>query len=526
MFDILIHSGTVVDGTGAPARQAAVAVTGDSITEVGMLEGARARETVDARGMLVCPGFIDMHSHSDFNLLVQPPGRGKIMQGVTTEVIGNCGMSGAPLLGEVRALREKGHQFLGIDFSWSHFEEYSQTLKSAKLPCNIVPLIGHGNIRGSVLGYGGRPPAPDEMKAMKELLTRQMEAGAWGLSTGLVYPPGMYAAPDEIAELGRIAARFGGLYATHMRSEGDGLLESIAEALEIGRKAKIAVQISHLKTQGKRNWHKLPEAFKLIEQARVEGLTVFADRYPYTASSTGLDVVFPAWACEGGIAAELKRLESPALRDRIYAGILEHMTEEELAEDIFITKVRTGANKPLEGLRLGQAAMERGQALPEALFSILREEDLDVDAIFFSLCEKNLREILVKPYVMIGSDASVWDISGVLGAGKPHPRAFGSFPLILQKYVFKEKLLSVEEAVHKMTGLPARALGLSDRGAIQKGMKADLTLVNPQTVEDRASYLDPHHYPGGIHSVMVNGLWEILSGAIAETYAGKLLLKQ
>ncbi len=525
MFDILIHGGTVIDGTGAPSRQADVAITGDTIAEVGKLEGAHAQETVDGRGMLVCPGFIDMHSHSDFNLLVQPPGRGKIMQGITTEVIGNCGMSGAPLLGEVKALREKGNRFLGIDMSWSHFDEFAQTLKSSDLACNIVPLIGHGNIRGAVLGYGSKPPSPAEMAAMKELLTRQMEAGAWGLSTGLVYPPGIYSALDEIAELGRIAARFGGIYATHMRSEGDELLESIAEALDIGRHAGIAVQISHLKTQGKRNWHKLAAAFDLIEQARAEGLTVFADRYPYTASSTGLDVVFPAWACEGGTAAELERLQSPALRDRIYAEILEHMTEQELAEDILITRIVTPKNKPLEGLLLGQAASKRGQSLPEALFSILREEDLDVDAIFFSLSEENLREILQKPYVMVGSDASVWDTDGVLCAGKPHPRAFGTFPLVLQKYVFKEKLLPVEEAVHKMTSLPARALGLEDRGSLLKNMKADLVLVHPRTVGEKATYRDPHHFPEGIHRVMVNGIWETLDGEIKGTYAGKLLLK-
>ncbi len=525
MFDILIQSGTLIDGTGDPARPCDVAVTGDTIAAVGVLQGSQARETVNARGLLVCPGFIDMHGHSDFNLLVQPPGRGKIMQGVTTEVMGNCGLSAAPLLGAARLQREKTIKNLGADLRWTHLDEFAQTLRSKQLSCNFVPLVGHGNIRGSIFGYDAGQASPAQMQAMEELLTRQMEAGAWGLSTGLIYPPGMYAGRDEIIQLARVAARFGGIYTSHMRSEGDGLLEAIEEALEIGRQAGIAVQLSHLKTQGKRNWGKLPAVFERIEKARASGMTVFADRYPYTASSTGLDVVFPAWACEGGNAAELKRLQSRDTRERIYADILSRMTQEELGRDILIAKVITGNNKPLEGLLLGQAAAQRGQSIADALFSILIEEELDVDAIFFSMCEENLREILRKPYVVIGSDASVWDTGGALGAGKPHPRAFGSFARVLQKYVFEEQLLAVEEAVHKMTGLPASVIGLADRGSIKKNMKADLVLIDPRALRDTADYRDPHRYPEGIHRVMVNGVWEIIDGGSTGMYAGKLLIK-
>ncbi len=369
-------------------------------------------------------------------------------------------------------------------------------------------------------------PTPGDMQAMERLLARQMEAGAWGLSTGLVYPPGMYAGPDEIAGLAKTAARFGGIYTSHMRSEGDYLLEAIEETLAVGRNAGLPVQISHLKTQGKQNWHKLPAAFDLIEKARDEGMAVFADRYPYTASSTGLDVVFPAWACEGGNAAELERLQSPDLRNRIYADILKRMTEDELARDILIAKVITQKNKSLEGLRLGQAAALRSQSVRDALFSILTEEELDVDAVFFSMCEDNLREILCKDYVMIGSDASVWDTEGVLGAGKPHPRAFGSFPRVLRKYVLEQKLLSLEEAVYKMTGLPARAIGLVDRGIIRQAMKADLVLLRLPDVQDRADYADPHRFPAGISRVMVEGIWEVIEGQLTGDYAGRLLLKK
>jgi N-acyl-D-amino-acid deacylase len=526
MFDILIQGGTVIDGTGAPALRCDVGVTRDTIAAVGMLQDAQAREVIDARGLHICPGFIDMHGHSDFNMLVQPPGRGKIMQGITTEVMGNCGLSAAPLLGAAREQRKKSILNLGAELCWTHLDEFADAVKGIKLACHMAPLIGHGNIRGSIIGYGSRQPAPDDMLAMQQLLVRQMEAGAWGLSTGLVYPPGMYAAPDETAGLAKIAARFGGIYTSHMRSEGDRLLESIEETLAVGRSAGIPVQISHLKTQGKRNWHKLPAAFELIEKARSGGMAVFADRYPYTASSTGLDVVFPGWACEGGSAAELERLQSPAMRDRIYADILESMTEAELARDILIAKVITEKNKPLEGLRLGQAADLRGQSVQTALFSILMEEELDVDAVFFSMCEDNLRDILRKSYVMLGSDASVWDTEGVLGAGKPHPRAFGSFPRLLRKYVLEQKLFSLEEAVYKMTGLPASAIGLSERGVIGQGLKADLVLLRLPEVQDRADYADPHRFPAGISRVMVEGIWGVIEGQSTGKYAGRLLLKK
>ena len=526
MLDILIQGGTVIDGTGAPAHRCDVGVTGDTIAALGILNGAQARECIDAREMHICPGFIDMHSHSDFNMLVQPPGRGKIMQGITTEVVGNCGLSAAPLLGASRAQREKNIKNLGLDLCWTHLDEFAETVKKQNLPCHMVPLIGHGNIRGSIVGYGNRQPTPDEMQTMERLFTRQMEAGAWGLSTGLVYPPGMYAARDEIIGLANIAARFGGIYTSHMRSEGDMLLEAIEETLAVGRSAGLPVQISHLKTQGKSNWHKLPSVFELIEKARDGGMTVFADRYPYTASSTGLDVVFPAWACEGGNYSELERLQSPEICERIYADILERMSEVELGRDILIAKVITQKNKALEGMRLEAAAALRGQSVGEALFSILIEEELDVDAVFFSMCENNLKKILLKDYVMIGSDASVWDTEGLLGAGKPHPRAFGSFPRVLRKYVCEQKLLSLENAVYKMTGLPARTIGLTDRGVIRQSMKADLVLLRMADVQDLSDYADPHQYPAGISRVMVDGKWEVAEGTMTGNYAGRLLLKR
>jgi len=525
VFDILIKNGFIIDGTGAPGRRGAVAVTGAAIAAVDTLKSLPARDVIDARGCCVCPGFIDIHSHSDFNILVDPPGQGKIQQGVTTEVCGNCGLSAAPLLGMARQQRAPGLKHLGIDITWSTLDEFAHVAAARPLLSNIAPLVGHGNIRGSVMGYDDREPTREEMKGMASLLTQEMAAGAWGLSTGLIYPPGVFAHQDELVMLAEIAGRCGGIYTSHIRNEGDRVVAALEEALNIGRRAGIPVQISHLKTMEKRNWHKLRDVFQVIEKAAEEGITVGADRYPYTAGSTGLDAVLPAWACRGGAAAELERLGSAIQRDKIYAGILQNKPEQELAQEIVISRVITEKNKSLEGKNLGQCAEIKSMSIQDTLFELLIEEALDVDALFFSMSENNLTEILSREYVMVGSDASVWDITGVLGRGKPHPRAFGTFPRILQKYVSEQKILSLEQAVHKMTAKPARAIGLPDRGMLRKGYKADIVIFDRKNLRDNATYAQPHRYPDGIVRVMVNGTWAVHDGRLAGAYPGRLLLK-
>jgi len=523
MFDLLIKNGTVVDGTGRAPEKMDIALRGDSIASTGPLNGALASEVIDAAGLYVCPGFIDIHAHSDFNLLTDPPGCGKIRQGVTTEVCGNCGLSASPLLGNARRQREKSLRDLGLAITWSNLAEYAGALSGKKLIANMAPLTGHGSIRGSVVGYDDRQPSPEETKQMARLLEGEMEAGSWGLSTGLIYPPGVFADREELVGLARITRRFGGIYTTHMRSEGDGLIEAIEEAVDIGRQAGIPVQISHLKTMGKKNWHKLPAVFATIEKARRDGIAVTADRYPYTASSTDLDAILPHWVCRGGAEAELERLRSPSLRDKIIAEI--GMSEQELASDIMIARVSLPEHKSYEGKLLGHIAAVRKQPVMDALFSLLIEEELRVDAIFFTMCEDNLCSILRQAYVMIGSDASVWDLTGPLSSGRPHPRAFGTFPRVIRKYVLEEKMLPVETAIRKMTGLPAEKMGFTDRGVIKKGYKADLVMFRLDEIQDTATYEAPHQYPSGITGVLVNGRRVIKNGELTGEYPGRLLLK-
>ncbi len=525
MFDVLIKGAAVIDGTGQKAKVEDVGIKGDSIVEVGQVESIEAREIFDGRGYFLCPGFIDVHSHSDFNILAEPAGGSKIKQGVTTEVCGNCGLSAAPLLGDYKKQREKSVKALGVDINWADFKEYRQVAEQKGLPLNIVPLIGHGNLRGAVMGYENRKASASEINEMKVLLEKEMKEGAWGLSSGLIYPPGVYAGQDELVELNRLVKEFKGVYTSHIRSEGDHLIDAIDEVIGTARESGVSLQISHLKTMGEKNWNKLPLVFKKIERALDEGMDVSADRYPYIAGSTGLDAILPAWACAGGAGAEIERIRPGAKREKIFSEMLESVSEKEIAETIMIARVVTKKNRYLEGKFVGEAAQLRGQHVKDALFDLLVEEELDIDAIFFSMNEDNLIEILKKEYVMPGSDASVWGTSGPLAKGKPHPRAFGTFPRFIKKYAMEQKLFEIETAVNKMTAFPAEKFGIADRGKIKKGLKADLVMFDLDKLADNATYDDPHQYPDGIINVMVNGRWVVNDKSFTDENPGKVILK-
>lgn len=526
MFDVLIKGGFILDGTGSPMKVEDIAIQGEEIADTGKLDNAKAAETIDAKGIFVCPGFIDIHSHSDFNMLIDPPGRSKIMQGITTEVCGNCGLSAAPLYGTAKKQRERSLKAFGLGVNWSTLNEYIGVLRGKKLPTNIVPLVGHGNLRGSVVGYENRQATSSELKEMANMLRDALKTGAWGMSTGLIYPPGVYAAQEELVGLARVVKDFEGIYASHIRDEGDFVMEAIEEALEIGKASDVPVQISHLKTMGQRNWQKLPSIFERIEKAIDDGLCVTADRYPYTAASTGLDSIFPSWACQGGTAAEIERLRSGRRRDEIFNSVLKSISEEELADRITIARVFSRENKKFEGQTLGKVAESRGQAVKDTLFDLLIEEELDVDAIFFGMCRENLEKIFKKDYVMIGSDSSVYDTQGPLSMGKPHPRSFGTFPRAIREFAIDQNILSIEKAIRKMTGQPAEKLGISDRGFVKKGCKADIVLFNKEELRDNATYANPHQYPSGINAVMVNGKWIIAEGRMTGIFAGRVLLKK
>jgi N-acyl-D-amino-acid deacylase len=526
MFDSIIKNGNVIDGTGAPGIIQDIGIRSGVITAVGRIGEAAAGEIINAHDLVVCPGFIDIHSHSDFNLLVDSPGRGKILQGVTTEVCGNCGLSGAPLRGKAKEQRQKSLTGMGLDLSWSTMQEYLELLRAQRLFCNVVPLVGHGNLRGSIIGYENREPSRKELDNMCSLLREAMNAGAWGLSSGLFYPPGAYARERELIELARIAAQYGGIYASHIRSEEDRVVEAVAEALAIGRESGAAVQISHLKTMGERNWGKLPRMFALIEEAISAGLDVTADRYPYTAAATDLDALLPAWACEGGIDTELERLRDTKLQGKIFAAIVSGRKPAELFDRIRISRVFSERNRDLEGRTVTEAAGLRKQGIQEFYFSLLMEEEARVDAIFFTMSEENLQNIFRRDYVMVGSDSAAWDTEGLLGEGKPHPRSFGAFPRVLRKYVMEDKILELEQAIRKMTGQPALKLKLPDRGLIMPGYRADLVIFNAAEVRDNATYDYPQQFPEGICRVMVNGRWVVQDGQITGERPGMVLLKK
>ncbi len=515
MHDLVLTGGTVCDGTGSPPFISDVGIKGDKLSAVGIdLKGHRI---IEISGLVVSPGFIDVHSHSEFTLLADPRAEGKLLQGITTEVNGNCGLSAAPMLGDVINQRETDLKEHGIPERWGSFSEYFNILANRRPSLNYATLVGHGSLRASVMGYVDHVPTPDELKRMKGLLEDAVGAGALGLSTGLIYPPGIYSKPPEIEALATHgnALREGFVYASHMRSEGDRLLESIRETLDVGRASGARVNISHLKASDRSNWHKAGEAISLLEAARDEGLKVSCDRYPYTASSTDLDAVLPAWMYEGGSVQELARLRDPGVRQRLRT---ESPIDPDKAGVIVVSSVQSEGNRWMEGLSLDVIAGRMGLDPLEALCEVLVEEELRVGAIFHVMSQENMRGFLELPYCMVGSDSSARCFDGITAKGKPHPRGFGSFPRFISEWKG-----SLEEAVRKTCGLPAEVFGLEGRGVLKEGRYADLCVFDPGELQDRASYEEPFCAPTGIHHVIVNGELSVQDGKCTGTRAGRAI---
>jgi N-acyl-D-amino-acid deacylase len=522
--NILIKNGLIFNGAGSDPFEADIGISGDRISFIngtskcGMRNAecnAKPQNVIDARGMAVAPGFIDTHGHSEFTLLADPRAEGKICQGITTEINGNCGLSAAPLHGEAFEHREADLREYDIRERWSTLSEYLGILAGRKPSLNFITLAGHGNIRASVLGYKNKIPDQSEMQKMQTLLRETVEQGAIGLSTGLIYPPGVYSATEELIGLLNLSSfvprpsKF--IYASHMRSEGDGLTESIEEIIRIGKESGIHVHISHIKTSGQKNWHKIDGALSLIEDARQNNIPVTCDRYPYTASSTDLDTVVPAWAYEGGSDAELGRLNSPDIRDKIREEILHEHPEPQYWEDIRVSSVSSGKNRWMEGKTVAYIAGEKKLHPVDMLFSILIEEELRVGAIFSSMNKDNLNRFLSLPYAMVGTDSSARSTGGPTGIGKPHPRGFGSFPRYIGRHVRDNGLMSMKEAVYKITLLPARTFGIENRGVLKNGAFADIVIFDYGKIIDRATYDEPFLKPEGINYVIINGtpvVWE------------------
>ncbi len=519
MFDLIIAGASIVDGSGCPPYTGDIGITRGRIVAVGKIPGTQGRRVIQAEGHVASPGFVDVHSHSDYYLFLNPRAESAVRQGVTTEIGGNCGYAAAPIWGEWREERAQTYRELyGLDPEWQGVHEYFGQLAAQGLSINFGLLLGHNTIRGSVMGGAARPPEPAEMAEMIAAVRQGMQQGALGLSTGLIYAPACFASADELVALARVAREEGGVLTCHMRSEGDGLVEAVREILDVAAQAAVPLQISHLKTSGERNWGKLPQALQLIEEARSRGHDVTADRYPYTASNTQLSAVLPSWALEGNRAEQIARWHDATVRMRLDRELTERRWDL-----IMIAEVTREGNKRYEGMRVDQAAASAGKEPLTFVCDLLGEEEGRVDAIFFTMSEENLQQILSRPYVMVASDSGTRSHVGPLSRGRPHPRAFGTFPRILGTYVRERQLLDLPTAIRKMTWDPCRRFALADRGLIAPGYYADVVVFDPHAIVDRASYEEPIQYPDGIRYVLVNGVVTVEEGEHTDARAGGVL---
>jgi len=507
LLDVLIRNGMIIDGTGNPWYKGDIGVEAGKIRSIGQLSVERARYEIDARGLVVSPGFIDTHSHSDLMLLANPEAKQKILQGVTTELLGQDGVAVAPIRREDTASwRNYISGLLGdpdLDWNWSTLSEYLSRLEERGTSTNIACLAPHGNIRMYVMGMTDQRPSESELEQMKYLLANAMGQGAVGLSTGLIYAPCAYAQTEELVELCKVAATYEGIFVVHMRNEGDQLIESLNEVIRIGEQSSIPVHVSHHKAAGKANWGKTKDTLDLMEKSRAKGVDITCDQYPYRAGSTFLSSLLPPWAHVGGTQKLLERLRNPQDREKIKKDIGEGVPGWENWvsycgwEGIVISSVRTEKNKPLEGKSLSQIAKNTGKDVFAALFDLLLEEEGAGSMVLFAMDEEDIRRIVRHPTQMVCTD-------GLLG-GKPHPRVYGAFPRVLGRYVREEHVLTLEQAIRKMTSLPAQRLKLWDRGLLKEGLWADIVVFDPRTIIDKATFEDPHQHPDGINYVFVNG---------------------
>lgn len=525
VLDFVLCGGVVIDGTGAIGFVTDVALAGDRIARVGDCAGLEARERIDCRNLVVAPGFIDLHGHSDEILLVNPFADSKIRQGITTELGGNCGASPGPLSDrEWAERRDAWSKRYGLDIAWRDLSGFFVALERSRPALNFCCLVGLGETRDAVGGVLPQPLDAEQLGRECELVREACRQGAVGVSSGLIYPPGRFADTNELVALAKAAASAGSaLYASHLRSEGDQLIEAVDEALEIGSRAEVAVQLSHHKASGKKNWGKVHDTLTRVERARARGLDVALDQYPYMASSTGLDALLPADINVGGREEVARRLADPA-----YAALV--VTRLEIANaanwnDILISTVSTARNKSAEGLSIAQVARATGESPAGAVVRLLVEERLNVSAISFTMCEPDVRTVLSYQHTGIGTDSSARSATGPTSAGKPHPRAYGTFPRIFNKYVRSQPLLTREEAVRRATTLAASRLGLRQRGKIAENWYADIAVFDADSIGDTATYAEPHRYPVGVRHVFVNGKAAVRDDTPTGELAGRVLLR-
>ena len=519
MFDWIITGGKIIDGTGAGPVAADIGGKADRITAIGSLRGQSALKTIAAEGCYVCPGFIDVHSHSDTFLMIAPSAPSKVYQGVTTEIVGNCGASAAPIA--TKKDLPFDWQLLSYPGQWQSMREYLRLLEQCRPAVNVIPLVGHNRLRIAVMGYEDRLSSADELRKMERLLEESLDQGAWGLSTGLIYRPGKYASGAEITALAAIVARRQGIYTTHMRSEMSKVREAVSETIAVGRETGVKIQISHLKTAGAKNWHFVDEVLALIDKARADGLAMAADRYPYIFSCTDLDILLPDWLAANDRPAILKGLGEKKTRERLRDELAAERSPA-YWEGIIVA---TSTNARWRGRSVLAIANDLALEPAEAVIKILETDGLQTQAFYSGMNEANMWKIYSQPFVMIGSDSSLRVPEGLFPNDHPHPRAYGSFTKFLRA-ALDGKTVPLGEAVRKMTALAADHFKIKQRGRLAAGNMADIIVFDPAAVRDLSTYEKPHQLSAGIKAVMVNGQLVVSDSRLTGSRPGKILLPE
>jgi len=528
-FDLVLTNGHIIDGTGSPWYSGDLGIREGKIAAIGNLANAPRKRTIDVQGQVVAPGFIDMLGQSEMTILVDPRLPSKIYQGITTEITGE-GNSAAPLNDVIIQADVASYQHLKITPDWRTMRQYFARLEKQGMGINLASYVGATQVRRMVLGDENKAPTPDQLNQMKALVRDAMHDGAVGLSTSLEYAPAPYAKTDELIALAGEASKFGGIYATHMRNESDSVLQAIDEALRIGREAHIPVEIWHLKVAGKANWGRMPEVVAKISSARAQGMDVAADTYAYPAWFNSFSAFIPQWAHDGGDAKLIQRLQDPAMRARIRKDMMTRSTEwdnewQEIPgpEAVMIGVVQNPKLVPLQGKTLADVAKLWNKDPIDALFDLLIEDKAFTEVAVFGMSEPDVLLALQQPWVSVDNDSSGTSPEGLLGQEHPHPRAYGTFPRILRKYVREEKKLALEDAIRKFTSLPAQRMRLTDRGVLKQGMWADVVVFDPATIRDLATFEKPNQLSQGMNYVLVNGVPVIDQGKMTGVLPGKVL---
>ncbi len=528
-FDVVIKNGTVYDGTGSEGRKADVAIRGDRIVGVGDFQNSSATNVIDAHGLAVAPGFINMLSWSTESLIQDGRSQSEIRQGVTTEIMGE-GESMGPVNDRVRQYMLKQQTDIKYDIPWNTLVEYLQYLEKRGVSCNIASFIGATTIRENVIGFEDKQPTPQQMDEMRELVRKEMEAGALGIGSALIYPPAFYAKTEELIELCKVAAKYQGKYISHMRSEGNRLLEAFDELLHISREAHIPAELYHIKALGQKNWGKIDTLLTRIEAARKEGLPIRANMYTYIAGGTGLDACLPPWTQDGGYPELLKRLRDPEIRKKIAAEVKVDSDKWEnlylgagSPDRIVLSDFTSEKLKPLDGKSLAEIAKIRGTDPVETIMDLLSENEARIGAMYFLMSEENVRKEITKPWISFGSDEASQAPEGVFLKSTPHPRAYGTFARVLGKYARDEKLVTLPEAIRRLSALPATNLGLDHRGFLKEGMFADVVVFDPATIADHATFENPAQYATGMKNVFVNGREVLKDGEHTGAKPGRTL---